>query len=236
MVDFELPFIRALLLVDSNARVVVNVKKTAGYQASASLKNDVLFVKISDAFLAASQEVIDGMAFSMTFRMLRRKPIPAVAKAISAYKEFMSRESVARHNEALRKERGRRRKVARGTVYNLDELLRKISVKYWNVFEPIESLPAISYSSAGSKRRLGYYDSAHCMIFISSIFDDARVPKHAVENIVFHELLHAKHDVKYQRGKSMRRCVHTAEFKADERKYEFHTQGEEWLKKNLRKI
>lgn len=236
MVDFQLPFIRALLLLGNTASVNIKVKEKAGYQVSATYKGNVLDVTISDAYNSAPQEVLDGMAFSIIFRMFKRKPSLVVQKEIDTYKEFMTRESVAKHNEALRKERGKKRKIVQGSFYNLDEILRELSIKYWDTFEPIGALPEISYSAAASKRRLGYYDSAHHMIFISSIFDDARVPKYAIENVIFHELLHAKHDVKYQRGESLRRTVHTQEFKKDERKYEHHYQAEEWIKKEMRKL
>lgn len=236
MVDFQLPFIRALLLLGNTASVDIKVKEKAGYQVSATYRGNVLNVTISDAYSSAPQEVLDGMAFSIIFRMFKRKPPQTVQREIDIYKEFMSRESVAKHNEALRKERGKRRKIVQGSFYNLDDILKELSVKYWSVFEPIGALPEISFAPQGSKRRLGYYDSAHHMIFISIVFDDARVPRYAIENVIFHELLHAKHDVKYQRGESMRRTVHTAEFKSDERKYEFHYKGEEWIKTQLRKL
>ena len=52
---------------------------------------------------------------------------------------------------------------------------------------------------------LGHYDPAHNAIVVSRVFDDARVPRYAVEYIVYHEMLHLKHPVKLR---GSRRCVH----------------------------
>ncbi len=60
---------------------------------------------------------------------------------------------------------------------------------------------------------LGHYDPAHNAIIISRVFDHFRVPRYAVEYIVYHEMLHLKHPVKMKGG---RRCVHSAEFRTEE--------------------
>jgi predicted metal-dependent hydrolase len=51
---------------------------------------------------------------------------------------------------------------------------------------------------------------------ISRVFDHPRVPRYAVEYILFHEMLHLKHPVKL-RGN--RRCVHSREFLAEEKTF-----------------
>ena len=55
---------------------------------------------------------------------------------------------------------------------------------------------------------------AHNAIIISRIFDHFAVPRYAVEYIVYHEMLHLKHPVKVRGG---RRCVHSADFRAEEK-------------------
>ena len=49
---------------------------------------------------------------------------------------------------------------------------------------------------------------------VSRIFDHPRVPQYAVDYIVYHEMLHLKHPV---RLRGSRRCVHSAEFQAEEK-------------------
>jgi hypothetical protein len=48
---------------------------------------------------------------------------------------------------------------------------------------------------------------------VSRVFDQPRVPRYAVEYIVYHEMLHLKHPVKLR---GSRRCVHPPEFVAEE--------------------
>jgi predicted metal-dependent hydrolase len=72
----------------------------------------------------------------------------------------------------------------------------------------------MSWSQTRTRRILGHYDPAHNAIIISRVFDHFAVPRCAVEYIVYHEMLHLKHPV---RLRGSRRCVHSAEFQADEK-------------------
>jgi predicted metal-dependent hydrolase len=72
----------------------------------------------------------------------------------------------------------------------------------------------MSWSSDRARNRLGHYDPAHNTIVVSRVFDHPRIPRFVVEYIVYHEMLHLKHPVKVRRS---RRCVHPAEFRAEER-------------------
>jgi predicted metal-dependent hydrolase len=65
-----------------------------------------------------------------------------------------------------------------------------------------------------AKRSLGHYDAAHNTIVVSRVFDRPSSPRYAIEYLLYHEMLHLKHPVK-MRG--LRRCVHSREFKAEEK-------------------
>ena len=54
------------------------------------------------------------------------------------------------------------------------------------------------------------------MIVISRIFDRPRTPRLALEYVMFHEMLHLRFPVDHS---GARRCVHTTEFKADEKQF-----------------
>jgi predicted metal-dependent hydrolase len=51
---------------------------------------------------------------------------------------------------------------------------------------------------------------------VSRVFDDVRMPKFAVEYLLYHEMLHLKHPV---RLRGSRRCVHSAEFVEEEKRF-----------------
>ena len=63
---------------------------------------------------------------------------------------------------------------------------------------------------------------------ISRVFDHARVPRYAVEYILYHEMLHLKHPVKLR---GSRRCVHSAEFQAEEKIFPHLEQAKDILKR-----
>jgi len=72
----------------------------------------------------------------------------------------------------------------------------------------------MTWSRDRARNRLGHYDPAHNAIVISRIFDHPAVPSYAVEYIVYHEMLHLKHPVKLR---GSRRCVHSGDFRAEEK-------------------
>jgi predicted metal-dependent hydrolase len=72
----------------------------------------------------------------------------------------------------------------------------------------------MTWSRDHARNSLGHYDPAHNAIVVSRIFDRPNVPRYAVDYIVYHEMLHLKHPVKLR---GSRRCVHSAEFQAEEK-------------------
>jgi len=86
----------------------------------------------------------------------------------------------------------------------------------------------MSWSPTKTRRILGHYDPAHNAIVISRIFDQFLVPRYVVEYIVYHEMLHLKHPV---RLRGSRRCVHSAEFQAEEKLFPRLEEAEAFLKR-----
>jgi len=78
----------------------------------------------------------------------------------------------------------------------------------------MQARPRMSWSHGRARNLLGHYDPAHNAIVVSRIFDQPAVPRYAVEYIVYHEMLHLRHPVELN---GSRRCVHTAEFRAEEK-------------------
>jgi hypothetical protein len=78
-------------------------------------------------------------------------------------------------------------------------------------------MPALSWSARRSKRILGHHDYAHDAIVISRSLDNADVPEFFVEFVLYHEMLHMKHQPRLVNG---RRVYHTPAFRADERRFE----------------
>ena len=86
----------------------------------------------------------------------------------------------------------------------------------------------MSWSQNKTRRILGHYDPAHNAIIISWIFDHPGVPCYVLEYIVYHEMLHLKHPVKLR---GSRRCVHSAEFQAEEKLFPRLAEANAFLKR-----
>ena len=93
--------------------------------------------------------------------------------------------------------------------------------------------PRLGWSPRASRRLLGHYDPAHDAIVISRIFDTPQIPRYVVEYVVFHEMLHLKHPVQYG---STRRCVHSAAFKADEKRFPRYFDANRYLQRLLERL
>ncbi len=191
-----------------------------------------IFLRASDGFAAAPRDVLVGMAVSLLSRVLRRKIENAYT---SAYGEFMKRKSTFDLNKSIRLRRAIRRKNSgEGAHFDLNALLLKVASEH-EIFFP-EGVPSIAWSRNKSRRRLGFYDEALNQVVLTRLFDSPKVPQFVVEYVVFHELLHAKHEAKYERGKTRQCRVHHGEFKRDEKSFPKYAEAEEWLENNLRHL
>ncbi len=86
----------------------------------------------------------------------------------------------------------------------------------------------MTWSQAHARRSLAHYDPAHNAIVVSRVFDHPRVPRYAVEYIVYHEMLHLKHPVKLR---GSRRCVHGPAFQAEEKLFPEFERAKAFLKR-----
>ena len=130
------------------------------------------------------------------------------------YKRFASSAAVTRQTEVIRHARGSKRFFGpEGRFYNLDEVFDSLNFRF---FGGLLGRPNLTWSEHHAKRLLGHYDAAHNTIVVSRVFDRPSSPRYAIEYLLYHEMLHLKHPVK-MRG--LRRCVHSAEFKAEEAQF-----------------
>jgi hypothetical protein len=235
--DFVEAFYSACALLNADCFIEVKKKPLAGLKAKVSFnaRKNSLEAVVSDGFECASREVVLGLALSLVSRALRKKIPERAAPLVDSFKEFYSRESVNALSDSLRATRGRNAIEDEGAFFDLNLIMEKVFEKYASVFEGV-SRPQVSWSRDSSRRRLGFHDNAFKKIVVSRSLDSRRVPEFVIEYIVFHEFLHCKHKVLYQRGRSLRRTVHSRDFKNDERKFEEFERANEWLARNARKL
>ncbi len=186
------------------------------------LRQGRLLVRLSDLLEGAPDLVLRAIAHILLAKMYR-KPIDRAHS--SRYRKYIASHEVVSKAHLVRQMRGRKRlNSARGRMYDLDAIFDDLNQRF---FYGLMGRPRMSWSRSKTRRILGHYDPAHNAIIISRIFDHPSVPRYAVEYILYHEMLHLKHPV---RLRGSRRCVHSAEFRAEEKLFPDWRRAEAWLK------
>jgi hypothetical protein len=126
--------------------------------------------------------------------------------------------------------------VTRGLVHDLQEVYDQLNERYFE--RKIQA--TITWGSRGGKPRrrrnsikMGSYSVEDRLIRIHPALDRRFVPRYFLEWIVFHEMLHQVHDIPVVEG---RRQFHTAEFLAEERRFEHYARARVWERENLDRI
>ncbi len=175
------------------------------------LRQGEIYVRLSDLLEGAPDSVLHSILHILLAK-LYRKPIDRTHSA--RYRRYVGGHDLSAKARLVRQMRGRKHIVsAQGHHYHLEELFEDLNRRF---FHGLLGRPQLTWSQNHARRSLGHYDPAHNAIVISRVFDHPRVPRYAVEYIVFHEMLHLKHPVKLR---GSRRCVHSQEFLAEERSF-----------------
>ncbi|MFY9644187.1 MAG: SprT-like domain-containing protein [Terriglobales bacterium] len=186
------------------------------------LREGKLYIRLSDLLEGAPDGVLHSILHILLAK-LYRKPIDRGHS--SRYRRYIVGHDVTAKARLVRQMRGRKHILsARGHHYHLEEVFDDLNRRF---FHGLLGRPQLTWSQNHARRSLGHYDPAHNAIVISRVFDDARVPRYAVEYIVFHEMLHLKHPVKVR---GSRRCVHSREFVAEENSFPELAQAKKFLR------
>jgi len=189
----------------------VRFRRFTSLNTTIRLREGEIHVNLSDLLEGAPESVIHAIAHILIAK-LYKKPIEPMQNM--RYKRFASSAAVTRQTEVIRHARGSKRFFGpEGRFYHLDEVFDSLNVRF---FGGLLGRPNLTWSEHHAKRLLGHYDAAHNTIVVSRVFDRPSSPRYAIEYLLYHEMLHLKHPVK-MRG--LRRCVHSAAFKADEAQF-----------------
>ena len=175
------------------------------------LREGRLLVRVSDLLEGAPDYVLRAIAHILLAKMYRK---PIDREHSSRYRRYISTQHMSGKAHLVRQIRGRKRIVsAQGHAYDLEAIFDELNTRF---FHGLLARPQMTWSSEHARNRLGHYDPAHNAIVVSRVFDHARVPRCAVEYIVYHEMLHLKHPV---RLRGSRRCIHSSEFQVEEKMF-----------------
>jgi predicted metal-dependent hydrolase len=187
------------------------------------LRQGRLLVRLSDLLEGAPETVLRAIAHILLAKMYRQ---PIDRGRAARYRKFVASHEIVRKAHLVRQMRGSKRlRSARGHCYDLDTVFEDLNTRF---FHGLLGRPQMSWSQTKTRRILGHYDPAHNAIIISRIFDHFAIPRYVLEYIVYHEMLHLKHPVKLR---GSRRCVHSAEFQAEEKLFPKAAEAEAFLKR-----
>ena len=187
------------------------------------LRDSKVHVRISDLLEGAPESVIEAIAHILLAKVYRR---PIEAAHSSRFRRYVGSKDIRAKTHLVRQMRGRKRiESPRGLFYNLEQIFDELNLRF---FHGLLARPQMTWSQIRSRHSLGHYDPAHNAIVVSRIFDHFRVPRCAVEYIVYHEMLHLKHPVKLR---GSRRCVHGPEFQAEEKLFPELENAKAFLKR-----
>jgi hypothetical protein len=187
------------------------------------LREGRLLVRLSDLLEGAPDGVLRAIAHILLAKMYRQ---PIDRRYAARYRKYVGSHEIVRKAHLVRQMRGRKLlRSPRGRFYDLDAVFEDLNTRF---FHGLMARPRLSWSQTKTRRILGHYDPAHNAIIISRIFDHPAVPRYVLDYIVYHEMLHLKHPVKLR---GSRRCVHSAEFQAEEKLFPRAEQANTFLKR-----
>jgi len=114
---------------------------------------------------------------------------------------------------------------AQGRVHDLQESFERVNATF---FEGRMESPTISWSRAETRRMFGHYEFVSDALVVSSSLDREDVPAFVIDFIVYHELLHKKHGLRWS---GTRAHAHTAAFREDERRFPGMPEAERVLRR-----
>ena len=185
------------------------------------IRSGRVYVRISDLFRGAPPKVLRAIAFILVARLLS-KSTPEIHERV--YRDYANSPRMLRALDRARRRRGRKIiSTARGHVYDLDRLFRRLNRQY---FDGELEKPTLSWSQRRTRRILGHHDAAHDTIVISKTLDASDVPEWFVEYALYHEMLHIKHPARLVKG---RRYHHTNTFRTQEQRFSHYEEAQRWL-------
>jgi hypothetical protein len=182
-----------------------------------------IHVRITDVLDGAPAPVMEALAYILLGKLFRR-PVPRLY--VHRYRLYLNRRDMRRQLHLIRQMRGRKFVSGpAGAHHNLEQIFEELNARY---FDGLMGRPLLGWSRGMSRSMLGHFDPSHNAIIISRIFDTPKVPRLALEYVLFHEMLHLRYPVEHN---GIRRRVHTREFRAAERAFPQLRQAKEILKR-----
>lgn len=187
------------------------------------LRQDTAYVRLSDVLRFASGAVMEATAAILLARLYRRG---TPKELLSVYREFSYARSTRRRLLALRQERAQRMEHCPAGIYHdLAPMFERLNGRY---FRSSLGCPRLGWSRRAWRTQLGCFDPALNQIAINRDLDRQNVPEYVVAYVLYHEMLHLKHPMKFAR---CRRESHSAQFRREEKKFADYQRAMKFLER-----
>lgn len=169
---------------------------------------------------------------------------PRLVRALARYVVHNDRrasgvlgEFIERHEHIVSQSPRRPRPVKlrpTGRVHDLQDIFDRLNRQYFDgtLQAQITWGPAI-FRAQQRSIKMGSFSVEDRIIRVHPALDRAEVPLFFVEWIVFHEMLHGRHEI---RRSGSRRCFHPPEFLAQEREFADYQRASAWEKENVDRL
>jgi hypothetical protein len=185
------------------------------------LRDDTAHVRLSDVLRDAPPAVVEAAAAILLGRLYRRRPPNDL---IEKYREFSYAGKTRRRLLQLRQKRARRAAHRpAGSHHDLAALFDVLNARY---FGNALARPHLGWSLRAWSSQLGCFDPALNQIVLNRRLDGENIPEYVVACVLYHEMLHLKHPMKFAR---CRRESHSPEFRREERIFADYARAMKFL-------
>ena len=187
------------------------------------LRHDTARVRLSDVLRRAPRAVVEAAAAILLGRLYRKIP---PAQMVETYRQFSYARQTRRQLLLLRQRRARRAELQpSGAHHDLGPLFDRLNQSY---FENQLARPRLGWSARAWRTQLGCFDPALQQILINRGLDRSDVPEYVVAYVLFHEMLHQKHPIRFER---CRRESHSTEFRREEKRFADYPRAMKFLER-----
>lgn len=192
-------------------RFVVEYHPYSNLTHTIRLRDDTAYVRLSDALSSAPRSIVEAVASVLLSRLYRRRP---PAELLESYRHFSYAHSTRKRLLHLRRLRARQvEHRPAGKHHNLQLLFDRLNRRY---FSRALAAPRLAWSNRAWRTQLGCFDPALRQIVMNRSLDRPSVPEYVVAYVLYHEMLHVKHPVRFAH---CRRESHSAGFRKEEKRF-----------------
>jgi Protein of unknown function DUF45 len=187
------------------------------------LREDTAHVRLSDVLRNAPRTIVEAAAAILLGRLYRRQP---PSELLDTYREFTYAGATRERVLKLRRQRARRvEHRPAGAHHDLTPLFDALNARYFR-----DSLlrPRLGWSSRSWRSQLGCFDPALNQIVLNRRLDRDVIPEYVVTYVLYHEMLHLKHPMKFAR---CRRESHSPEFRREEKVFADYGRAMQFLER-----